>query len=71
MVDDLNSINKKLYNKNKYKRLDSLLEERERKIKGNFNQIINKIVDIYKDKEVFIIGYHPNWKDKTNMGKKE
>ena len=28
-----NSINKKLYNKSKYKRLDSLLEERERKIK--------------------------------------
>ena len=69
-IDDLNSINKKLYNKSKYKRLDSLLEERERKIKGHFNQIINKIVDIYKDKEVFIIGYNPNWKDKTNMGKK-
>ena len=69
-IDDLNLINKKLYNKSKYKRLDSLLEERERKIKGHFNQIINKIVDIYKDKEVFIIGYNPNWKDKTNMGKK-
>jgi len=70
VVDDLNSINKKLYNKSKYKRLDSLLEERERKIKGHFNQIINKIVNIYKDKEVFIIGYNQNWKDKTNMGKK-
>ena len=69
-IDDLNSINKKLYNKSKYKRLDSLLEERERKIKGHFNQIINKIVNIYKDKEVFIIGYNQNWKDKTNMGKK-
>ena len=69
-IDNLNSINKKLYNKSKYKRLDSLLEERERKIKGHFNQIINKIVNIYKDKEVFIIGYNQNWKDKTNMGKK-
>jgi len=69
-IDYLNSINKKLYNKSKYKRLDSLLEERERKIKGHFNQIINKIVNTYKDKEVFIIGYNPNWKDKTNMGKK-
>ena len=69
-IDDLNSINKKLYNKNKYKRLDSLLEERERKIKGHFNQIINKIVNTYKDKEVFIIGYNQNWKDKINMGKK-
>lgn len=69
-IDDLNSINKKLYNKSKYKRLDSLLEERERKIKGHFNQIINKIVNTYKDKEVFIIGYNQNWKDKINMGKK-
>ena len=69
-IDYLNSINKKLYNKSKYKRLDSLLEERERKIKGHFNQIINKIVNTYKDKEVFIIGYNPNWKHKTNMGKK-
>jgi len=69
-IDYLNSINKKLYNKSKYKRLDSLLEERERKIKGHFNQIINKIVNTYKDKEVFIIGYNPNWKDNTNMGKK-
>jgi len=69
-IDYLNSINKKLYNKSKYKRLDSLLEERERKIKGHFNQIINKIVNTYKDKEVFIIGYNQNWKDKTNMGKK-
>ena len=69
-IDYLNSINKKLYNKSKYKRLDSLLEERERKIKSHFNQIINKIVNTYKDKEVFIIGYNQNWKDKTNMGKK-
>jgi IS605 OrfB family transposase len=69
-IDDLNSINKTLHNKSKYKRLYSLLEERENKIKGHFNQIINKIVETYKEKEVFIVGYNPNWKDKIDMGKK-
>ena len=69
-IDDLNSINKTLHNKSKYKRLYSLLEERENKIKGHFNQIINKLVETYKEKEVFIVGYNPNWKDKTDMGKK-
>ena len=69
-IDQLNSINKKIYNKSKYNRLYSLLEERKNKINGHFNQIINKIVETYKEKEVFIVGYNTNWKDKTDMGKK-
>ena len=69
-IDQLNSINKKIHNKCKYNRLYSLLEERKNKINGHFNQIINKIVETYKEKEVFIVGYNPNWKDKTDMGKK-
>ena len=69
-IDKLNSINKKVYNKSTFNRLYSLLEERKNKINGHFNQIINKIVETYKEKEVFIIGYNPNWKNKTDMGKK-
>ncbi len=69
-IDNLNSSNKKLYNKSKYNRLYSLLKERENKINGYFNLIINKLVNIYKEKELFIVGYNPNWKDKVDMGKK-
>jgi len=69
-IDKLNSINKKLHKKSKYKRLYSLLKERENKINGYFNLVINKLVDIYKDKELFIVGYNPNWKNKVNMSKK-
>ena len=69
-IDELNSINKKLYGKSKYKRLYSLLKERENKINGYFNLVINKLVNIYKDKELFIVGYNPNWKNKVDMGKK-
>ena len=70
LIDKLNSINKKKHNKNKYNRLYSLLEERKNKILGHFNLIINKITEIYKNKEIFIVGYNTNWKNKTNMGKK-
>ena len=69
-IDELNSINKKIHDKSSYNRLYSLLEERKNKINGHFNKIINKIVETYKEKEVFIIGYNPNWKNKTDMGKK-
>lgn len=42
------------------------------KIKYPFilNLAINKLVNIYKEKELFMIDYNPNWKNKVNMGKK-
>jgi IS605 OrfB family transposase len=69
-IDYLNSINKKKYNKSSYKRLNSLLKERENKINGHINKIIDVLIKQYKDKEVFIIGYNTNWKNKVNIGKK-
>jgi IS605 OrfB family transposase len=70
LIDKLNSLNKKIYNKSKYKRLYSILKERENKINGMFNKIIDVLVTEYPNKEVFIVGYNPNWKHKVNMGKK-
>lgn len=69
-IDQLNSLNKKLHNKSSYNRLHSLLKERENKINGCFNKIIEKLINTYEDKEVFIVGYNPNWKNKVNIGKK-
>jgi IS605 OrfB family transposase len=69
-IDKLNSINKKEHDKNDYGRLHSLLKERENKINGYINKIIDTLIEEYKEKEVFIIGYNPNWKNKVNMGRK-
>jgi IS605 OrfB family transposase len=69
-IDKLNSINKKEHDKSDYGRLHSLLKERENKINGHINKIIDTLVEEYKEKEVFIIGYNPNWKNKVNMGRK-
>ena len=69
-IDKLNSINKKTKNINTYKRKSSLLEERNNKINGLFNRIINKLVDVYSNKEVFIFGYNAGWKTNVNMGRK-
>jgi len=69
-IDKLNSLNKKIYNKNTYNRLYSLLKERENKLIGMFNKIIDVLVKQYNNKEVFIVGYNPNWKNKVDMGKK-
>ena len=69
-IDHLNSLNKKIHNKNSYNRLNSLLEERENKINGFINLTISKLIQMYKDKDVFIVGYNPNWKDKVDIGKK-
>jgi len=69
-IDRLNSINKKENDKSDYKRLHSLLKERENKINGFMDKVVEILVTKYKEKEVFIIGYNPNWKNKTNMGKK-
>ena len=69
-IDELNSINKKKYNKSDYKRLHSLLKERKNKLNGYMDKIINILIKEYEEKEVFIIGYNPNWKNKVKMGKK-
>jgi IS605 OrfB family transposase len=68
-INKLKSINKKKYNKNTFNRLQSLLKERENKINGFFNRVVNKIMETYKNKEQIIIGYNAGWKTKVNMGK--
>ena len=69
-IDKLKSINKKNYNKNTFSRLYSLEQERQNKINGFFNKIVNDMIIKYNNKEVFIIGYNPNWKTNVNLGKK-
>lgn len=69
-IDRLKSINKQVHNKNKFKRLYSLEQERRNKISGYFNRLVTELIKTYSDKEVFIMGYNQNWKNETNMGKK-
>jgi putative transposase len=38
------------------------------KINGFLNNVVNSLINTYK--EVFIIGYNPNWKSNVNLGKK-
>lgn len=68
-INKLKSINKKLYDKNTFNRLYSLLEERKNKLYGHINKIINKLVETYKNKDIFIIGYNKKWKNKVNLGR--
>lgn len=37
---------------------------------NSINKIIDRLIEEYKEKEVFIIGYSPNWKNKVNMSRK-
>jgi len=67
-INKLKSINKKKYNKDTFNRLYSLLEERKNKLYTEINKIINKIVEVYNDKHIFIIGYNERWKNKVNLG---
>lgn len=69
-IDKLKSLNKTNYNKNTFSRLYSLEQERQNKINGFFNNVINELINKYNNKEVFIIGYNPNWKTNVNLGKK-
>ena len=68
-IDELKSINKKEHSIDKFKRLYSLLEERKYKLHGEINNIINKLLEIYKFKDIFIIGYNKLWKNKVNLGR--
>jgi hypothetical protein len=63
-INKLKSLNKKNYNKNTFSRLYSLEQERQNKINVIFNKIVNELIHKYINKEVFIIGYNPNWKNK-------
>jgi putative transposase len=45
------------------------LYERKNKIKGIINNIVNKLVNYYNDKKVFIVGYNENWKNKVALNK--
>ena len=69
-INNLKSINKKKYNKNKFNRLSDLFKERNNKIKGYFNKVVDKLIDTYNDKEQIIVGYNSGWKTNTHMGKK-
>jgi IS605 OrfB family transposase len=68
-ISELQSINKKSLNINRFNRLYSLLHERKNKINGVINTLINKLVKTYNDKQYFIIGYNEGWKTKINMGR--
>ena len=66
---ELQSINKTELQLSKFNRLYSLLYERKNKIKGIINNIVNKLVNYYNDKKVFIVGYNENWKNKVALNK--
>ena len=68
-IGELQSINKQKYNKSTFNRLHSLRLERNNKLKGEINKIINKLILTYTDKNVFIIGYNERWKTKCNLHK--
>ena len=68
-ISELQSINKKSLNINKFNRLYSLLTERKNKLNGEINKIINKLIKTYNDKKYFIIGYNEGWKTKVNIGR--
>jgi hypothetical protein len=69
-IDKLKSLNKTNYEKNTFSRLYSLENERQNKINGLLNNVVNSLINTYKNKEVFIMGYNPNWKSNVNLGKK-
>lgn len=68
-ISNLQSINKKHLDINKFNRLYSLLKERSNKLNGEINKIVDKLVEVYNDKEYFIIGYNEGWKNKVNLGR--
>ena len=67
-ISELNSINKKEKNINKFNRLYSLLNERHNKLNGEINNIINLLIKTYPNKKYFIFGYNEGWKNKVNLG---
>lgn len=69
-IGELQSINKKKYDKNMFNRLYSLLDERKNKINGEINKIVNLLIKTYNDKIYFILGYNESWKLKVNLGTK-
>ncbi len=69
-IAELQSINKKQYNKNSFNRLYSLLNERKNKINAEINNIINVLSKKYNDKKYIIMGYNEKWKTKVNLGLK-
>jgi IS605 OrfB family transposase len=50
-------------------RIRDLLIKRENKIDNCFNQITNKIYELYNKKDKIIIGYNESWKTNINLGK--
>jgi putative transposase len=68
-IGELQSINKRYFNKNTFNRLYSLNKERTNKIDGEIDRIINILVKKYNDKTIFIVGKNDNWKTNVNLGK--
>lgn len=69
-ISELQSINKKENNQNKFNRLYSLLNERKNKLNGEINNIVDSLYKTYENKRYFIIGYNENWKTSINLGTK-
>lgn len=67
-IAELQSINKKYLNKNSFNRLYSLLRERDNKLDGEINRIVDILVTTYNDKQIFIVGKNDGWKTKLNLG---
>lgn len=56
--------------KNNKEKMNELLLNREKEIKGFTKELIKKIYELYKDKKLIIIGYNKNWKQNVNIGKR-
>ena len=69
-ISNLQSLNKKELDMNKFNRLYSLLNDRKNKINGEINKMIDKLIETYNNKKYFIVGYNEGWKTKVNLGKK-
>jgi IS605 OrfB family transposase len=56
-------------NKATNKKILNEYNKREHQIKNEINKVVSKLVNEYENKDVFIVGYNSNWKNKINIGK--
>lgn len=68
VISKLQEKNKKEKNLNIFNRLYEIIIERDNKINGIINKIIETIIKTYNDKKLFIIGYNEQWKQNLNLG---
>lgn len=70
LIDKIKSETKKKNDKDTSKRIRNLLLERTNKIDTYFNLVVKWLLNKYKDKKLFIIGYNVGWKTNVNLGNK-